>query len=90
MIDYPLLGASLALALLIGICASIYPAFKASRLEPTVALIELTTVKKIYNNGSKYQKESSWRLWVRRDPARAHFLQISEGNIWDLYSSHFN
>ena len=38
MMNYPLLGASLALAVSIGICSSIYPAFKASRLDPTVAL----------------------------------------------------
>lgn len=39
--DYSLLGASLALAVFIGISASIYPAFKASRLDPTVALRSL-------------------------------------------------
>lgn len=38
MMNYPLLGGSLALAVFIGICASIYPAFKASRLDPSVAL----------------------------------------------------
>ncbi len=38
VMNYPLLGASLALAVFIGMCASVYPAFKASRLDPTVAL----------------------------------------------------
>ena len=38
LMNYPLLGGSLALAVFIGILASIYPAFKASRLDPTLAL----------------------------------------------------
>lgn len=37
-VDYFQLGGSLVLAVFIGISASIYPAFKASRLDPTVAL----------------------------------------------------
>lgn len=38
LIRYPLLGFSVALAVVIGIVSSIYPAYKASHLDPTVAL----------------------------------------------------
>jgi putative ABC transport system permease protein len=38
VMSYPLLGFSVALAVFIGIASSIYPAYKASRLDPTVAL----------------------------------------------------
>ena len=38
LISYPLLGFSIVLAVFIGIVSSIYPAYKASRLDPSVAL----------------------------------------------------
>ncbi len=37
-INYALLGFSVGLAVLVGLASSIYPAYKASRLDPTVAL----------------------------------------------------
>ncbi|MEX1138704.1 MAG: FtsX-like permease family protein [Bacteroidota bacterium] len=38
MVNYLLLGVSLALAVVIGISSSIYPAYRASRLDPSIAL----------------------------------------------------
>ncbi len=37
-INYALLGFSVGLAVLVGLASSVYPAYKASRLDPTVAL----------------------------------------------------
>lgn len=37
-INYMLLGLSIGLAVFLGLASSIYPAYKASRLDPTVAL----------------------------------------------------
>ncbi len=38
VLNYGLLGVAVTLAVLVGLAASIYPAYKASRLDPTIAL----------------------------------------------------